>query len=155
MRRLRVLALTLALLAPAVVVLAPGAEARRPCSAVRSQAAAQKYLDALTDRFAAWKIPLAPFVVRTENGLLTGFTALELRLDLFLHLQLSVMQGVEHVVWTYQPDGRVDVINATYHSPVGLPGFIFAGTTIDEDFTLTPYCRIKAIDATFDVEPPA
>jgi hypothetical protein len=143
----------LALSALSSVAVEP-ARATTPCSAAPAQAAAQKYLDALTDRHAAWSVPLHPRVTRIENGLLTGFTATELRLDLFLHLQLSVTQGVEDVVWTYQPDGRRDVINATFFTPVGLPGLIVAGSTIDEDFTMTADCRILHIDATFTVEPP-
>lgn len=64
-------------------------------------------------------------------------------------------QGVEDLVWTYEPDGRAGVINATYRAPVGLPGLIVAGTVIDEDFTLNQRCQLQVIDATFTVDPSA
>ena len=148
------------LLAAAVVattlVAAPvSARAATGCSQAGSQAAAQKYLDALVDRNAAWSIPLDPFVLRVENGLPTSVSALDLKLQLFLHVQYSVFTSIENVVWTWQPDGRAGVINAHYDIPVGLAGVPLAGSTVDEDFTLTPACAIKRIDATFTIEPAA
>jgi len=136
-------------------VLAAPAEATTGCSQADSQAASQKYLDALTDRHAAWSIPLTPIVIRTENGVPTAFTAADLKLQLYLHIQYSVFESIENVVWTWQPDGRENVIKAVYDIPVGVGGQPLASSTVDEDFTLTPDCRIKRIDATFTVEPPA
>ena len=136
-------------------VLAAPAEATTGCSQADSQAASQKYLDALTDRHAAWSIPLTPIVIRTENGIPTAFTAADLKLQLYLHIQYSVFESIENVVWTWQPDGRENVIKAVYDIPVGVGGQPLASSTVDEDFTLTPDCRIKRIDATFTVEPPA
>jgi hypothetical protein len=135
-------------------VLAAPAEATTGCSQADSQAASQKYLDALTDRHAAWSIPLTPIVIRTENGVPTAFTAADLKLQLYLHIQYSVFESIENVVWTWQPDGRENVIKAVYDIPVGVGGQPLASSTVDEDFTLTPDCRIKRIDATFTVEPP-
>ncbi|VXC28788.1 hypothetical protein [Aeromicrobium sp. 9AM] len=131
------------------------AHAATGCSQPSSQAAAQKYLDALVDRNAAWSIPLDPFVLRIENGLPTSVSALDLKLQLHLHVQYSVFTSIENVVWTWQPDGRQDVINAHYDIPVGLGGVSLASSTVDEDFTLTAACTIKRIDATFTIEPAA
>ena len=139
-----------------LVILSPTtAEAATGCSQADSQAASQKYLDALVDRNAAWAIPLDPFVLRVENGLPTAVSALDLKLDLYLHVQYSVFQSIENVVWTWQPDGRENVIKAVYDIPVGVGDLPLASSTVDEDFTLTPDCKIKRIDATFTIEPPA
>ena len=146
----------LAAIAGSLVVTAPvAAQAATSCSQANSQVASQKYLDALVDRNAAWSIPLDPFVLRIENGLPTAVSALDLKLDLYLHVQYSVFQSIENVTWTWQPGGRANVINATYDIPVGLPGLSLASSTVDEDFTLTADCKIKRIDATFTIEPPA
>lgn len=140
----------------ATLVAAPAtAQAATGCSQAGSQAAAQKYLDALVDRNAAWSIPLDPFVLRIENGLPTSVSAADLKLQLFLHVQYSVFTSIENVVWTWQPEGRADVINAHYDIPVGLGGVSLASSTVDEDFTLTTACTIKRIDATFTIEPAA
>lgn len=130
------------------------AQASSGCLQVGSQAASQKYLDALVDRNAAWSIPLDPLVLRVENGLPTAISELDLKLDLYLHVQYSVFQSIENVVWTWQPGGRANVINATYDIPVGLQGVPMASSTVDEDFTLTADCKIKRIDATFTIDPP-
>ncbi|MEV7398129.1 hypothetical protein [Aeromicrobium sp. NPDC092404] len=140
---------SVALMSPATATAATG------CSQADSQAASQKYLDALVDGDAAWAIPLHPFVLRMENGLPTSVSALDLKLQLYLHVQYSVFTSIENVVWTWQPDGRADVINAHYDIPVGLGGLSLASSTVDEDFTLTSDCRIKRIDATFTIDPPA
>ena len=143
-------------IAGTLIVAAPTtAQAATGCSQANSQAAAQKYLDALVDRNAAWSIPLDPFVLRIEDGLPTAVSALDLKLDLYLHVQYSVFQSIENVVWTWQPGGRVDVINATYSIPVGLPGLPLATSPVTEDFTLTADCKIKKIVATFTIKPPA
>ena len=144
----------LAVIAGSFVLAAPAA-ATTGCSQADSQAASQKYLDALTDRHAAWSVPLTPIVIRTENGVPTALTAYDLKLQLYLHIQYSVFESIENVVWTWQPDGRANVIKAVYDIPVGVGNLPLAGSTVDEDFTLTPDCRIKRIDATFTVEPPA
>ena len=142
--------------AVSLVLSAPvAARAATGCSQADSQAASQKYLDALVDRNAAWSIPFAPIVLRTENGLPTGFTAYDLKLQLYLHIQYSVFTSIENVVWTWQPGGRANVIKAVYDIPVGLGDLPLAGSTVDEDFTLTADCKIKRIDATFTIEPPA
>lgn len=138
------------------LVLAPAtAQATTSCSEAESQASAQKYLDALIDRNAAWSIPLDPFVLRIENGVPTAVTAFDLKLQLYLHIQYSVFESLENVVWTWRPDGRANVINATYDIPVGIAGVPLAGSTVVEDFTLNADCTIKRIDATFTIEPPA
>jgi hypothetical protein len=153
--RARILAVVAAA-AVSLVLSAPVAtEAATGCSHADSQAASQKYLDALVDRNAAWSIPFAPIVLRTENGLPTGFTAFDLKLQLYLHIQYSVFTSIENVVWTWQPGGRANVIKAVYDIPVGLGDLPLAGSTVDEDFTLTADCKIKKIDATFTIEPPA
>jgi hypothetical protein len=153
--RTRVLAVVAAF-AVSLVLSAPlAAQATTGCSQADSQAASQKYIDALVDRNAAWSIPFAPIVLRTENGLPTGFTAFDLKLQLYLHIQYSVFTSIENLVWTWQPDGRVNVIKAVYDIPVGLGDLPLAGSTVDEDFTLTADCKIKRIDATFTIEPPA
>ena len=139
-----------------LVVAAPAAaRADTSCSQASSQAASQKYLDALVDRNAAWSIPLDPFVLRIEDGLPTAVSAADLRLGLYLHVQYSVFQSIENVVWTWQPGGRANVINATYDIPVGLPGVPLATSPVTEDFTLTADCKIKKIVATFTIAPPA
>jgi hypothetical protein len=139
----------------AFVLFSPVAANAAGCSQADSQAASQKYLDALVDRNAAWSIPLDPFVIRYENGLPTSVSAADLKLQLFLHIQYSVYTSIENLVWTWQPGGRADVINATYHLPVEVAGVPLAGSTVVEDFTLTADCKIKRIDATFTIEPPA
>lgn len=145
-----------ATIAGALVLMSPrGADAAVGCSQADSQAAAQKYLDALVDPNAAWSIPLDPFVLRIENGIPTSVSAADLKLQLYLHVQYSVFESLENVVWTWQPDGRANVINATYDIPVGVGGVPLASSTVVEDFTLTADCRIKRIDATFTIEPPA
>ena len=153
--RARILAVVAAAAVSLVLSAPVAAEAATGCSQADSQAASQKYLDALVDRNAAWSIPFAPFVLRTENGLPTGFTAFDLKLQLYLHVQYSVFTSIENLVWTWQPDGRANVIKAVYDIPVGLGDLPLAGSTVDEDFTLTADCKIKKIDATFTVEPPA
>ena len=146
----------LALLASALVLVNPvGAQAATGCSEANSRAASQKYLDALVDRNAAWSIPLDPFVLRVENGAPTAVSELDLKLDLYLHVQYSVFTSIENLVWTWQPGGRANVIKAVYDIPVGLGDVPLAGSTVDEDFTLTADCKIKRIDATFTIEPPA
>ena len=144
-----------AIIAGSLVLSPITAEAATGCSQADSQAASQKYLDALVDRNAAWSIPLDPFVIRYENGLPTSVSAFDLKLQLYLHIQYSVFTSIENLVWTWQPDGRANVINALYDIPVGIGGLPLAGSTVDEDFTLTADCTIKRIDATFTIEPPA
>ena len=153
--RTRILAVVAAAAISLVLSAPVAAEATTGCSQADSQAASQKYLDALVDRNAAWSIPFAPFVLRTENGVPTGFTAFDLKLQLYLHVQYSVFTSIENLVWTWQPEGRANVIKAVYDIPVGLGDLPLAGSTVDEDFTLTADCKIKKIDATFTVEPPA
>jgi hypothetical protein len=131
------------------------AQAASGCSQAGSQAASQKYLDALVDRNAAWSIPLEPFVTRVENGIPTALTAADLKLDLYLHVQYSVFTAINNVVWTWNPDGRANVINAVYDIPVALGKLPLASSAVDEDFTLTAACTIKRIDATFTIDPPA
>jgi hypothetical protein len=150
-RRLVVVAIASSLVLSAPVA----AQATTGCSETNSHASAQKYLDALIDRDAAWSIPLDPFVLRLENGVPTSVTAADLRLQLYLHVQYSVFESIENVVWTWQPDGRLNVINATYDIPVELADLSLGSSTVDEDFTLTADCKIKKIDATFTIEPPA
>jgi hypothetical protein len=145
-----------AALAGGLVIMAPVvAQAGTGCSQANAQAASQKYLDALVDRNAAWSIPLEPFVLRVENGIPTAVSAADLKLDLYLHVQYSVFTSINNVVWTWNPDGRSNVIKAVYDIPVGLGDLPLAGSTVDEDFTLTTACTIKRIDATFTIEPPA
>ncbi|WP_332662667.1 hypothetical protein [Aeromicrobium sp.] len=145
-----------AALAGSLVLVSPmTAEAATGCSQAGSQASSQKYLDALVDRNAAWSIPLDPFVIRYENGLPTSVSAFDLKLQLYLHIQYSVFTSIENIVWTWQPDGRENVINATYDIPVGVGGLPLGSSTVVEDFTLNPDCTIKRIDATFTIEPPA
>jgi hypothetical protein len=131
------------------------AHATSGCSEADSRAASQKYLDALVDRNAAWSIPLDPFVLRLENGIPTSVSATDLKLQLYLHIQYSVFTSINNVVWTWQPDGRENVINAMYDIPVELGDLPLASSTVDEDFTLTADCKIKRIDATFTIDPPA
>ena len=148
--------IALAAIVSSIILTAPvAAQAATGCSEANSQAASQKYLDALIDRNAAWSIPLDPFVLRLENGVPTSVTAADLRLQLYLHVQYSVFESIENVVWTWQPDGRANVINATYDIPVQLADVPLGSSTVDEDFTLTADCKIKRIDATFTIEPPA
>ena len=148
--------LATAALAVSVLLFAPtAAQAASSCSQADSQAASQKYLDALVDRNAAWSIPLDTFVLRIENGLPTALTAADLKLDLYLHVQYSVFTAINNVVWTWNPDGRANVIKAVYDIPVGLGSVSLASSTVDEDFTLTATCKIKRIDAKFSIEPPA
>ena len=146
----------LAAIAISILFTTPAAaQAETGCSRNDSQAAAQKYLDALIDRNAAWSIPLHPFVLRTENGVPTSATAADLRLQLYLHVQYSVFESIENVVWTWQPDGRQDVIKAVYDIPVEVANQPMGTSSVDEDFTLTADCKIKRIDATFTIPPPA
>jgi hypothetical protein len=153
--RTRILAVVAAVAVSLVLSAPVAAKATTGCSQADSQAASQKYLDALVDRHAAWSVPFAPFVLRTENGLPTGFTAFDLKLQLYLHIQYSVFTSIENLVWTWQPDGRANVINAVYDIPVELADQPLGSSTVDEDFTLTADCKIKRIDATFTIEPPA
>ena len=147
--------IAIATIAAGVVLSPVTAHATTGCSQAGSHAASQKYLDALVDRNAAWSIPLDPFVLRIENGLPTAVSALDLKLDLYLHVQYSVFTSIENVVWTWQPDGRENVINATYDIPVGVADVPLGSSTVVEDFTLTADCKIKRIDATFTIEPAA
>lgn len=150
------LLIALAAVVSSLVLTTPlAAQAATDCSQADSQAASQKYLDALTDRNAAWSVPFAPIVLRTENGVPTGFTALDLKIQLYLHIQYSVFTSIENVVWTWHPEGRDNVIKAVYDIPVGIGNVPLGGSTVDEDFTLTADCKIKRIDARFTVEPPA
>jgi hypothetical protein len=145
-----------AAIAGSLVVASPAsAHAATGCSQAGSQAASQKYLDALVDRNAAWSIPLDPFVIRYENGLPTSVSAFDLKLQLYLHIQYSVFTSIENVVWTWQPDGRANVIRAVYDIPVGVGDLPLGSSTVDEYFTLTGDCTIKRINATFTIEPPA
>ncbi|WP_040320245.1 hypothetical protein [Aeromicrobium marinum] len=156
--RLGVVALASVALAAAVTVAgprsAPAAAATTGCSEADARAASQKYLDALLDRHAAWSVPAERFVLRVENGVPTAFTAFDLKLGLYLHLQYSLFSSIENLVWTWQPDGRAHVIRAVYDLPIEVAGRAVASSTVVEDFTLTPACLIKRIDATFTVDPP-
>ena len=147
--------IAIATIAAGVVLSPVTANATTGCSQAGSQAASQKYLDALVDRNAAWSIPLDPFVLRIENGLPTAVSALDLKLDLYLHVQYSVFTSIENVVWMWRPDGRENVINATYDIPVGVADVPLGSSTVVEDFTLNADCTIKRIDATFTIEPAA
>ena len=147
--------IAIATIAGALVLSPVTADAATGCSQAGSRAASQKYLDALVDRNAAWSIPLDPFVLRIENGLPTAVSAFDLKLDLYLHVQYSVFTSIENVVWTWQPDGRENVINATYDIPVGVADVPLGSSTVVEDFTLNADCTIKRIDATFTIEPAA
>lgn len=147
--------IAIATIAGALVLSPVTADAATGCSQAGSQAASQKYLDALVDRNAAWSIPLDPFVLRIENGLPTAVSAFDLKLDLYLHVQYSVFTSIENVGWTWQPDGRENIINATYDIPVGVSDVPLGSSTVVEDFTLTADCKIKRIDATFTIEPAA
>ena len=153
--RTRILVALGAVVSSLVLTTPVAALAATGCSEADSRAASQKYLDALVDRNAAWSIPLDPFVLRVENGVPTAVSALDLKLDLYLHVQYSVFTSIENVVWTWQPGGRANVIKAVYDIPVGLGGVSLASSTVDEDFTLTAACTIKKIDATFTIEPAA
>ena len=147
--------IAIATIAGGLVLTPVTADAATGCSQAGSQAASQKYLDALVERDAAWSIPLDPFVLRIENGLPTAVSALDLKLDLYLHVQYSVFTSIENVVWTWRPDGRENVINATYDIPVGVADVPLGSSTVVEDFTLNADCTIKRIDATFTIEPAA
>lgn len=155
MQTTRRLAALLALTCSLVVAAPTVAQAASGCSQADSQAASQKYLDALVDRNAAWSVPLDTFVLRIENGIPTALTGADLKLDLYLHVQYSVFTAINNVVWTWNPDGRENVIKAVYDIPVGLGNLPLAGSTVNEDFTLTATCKIKRIDATFSIEPPS
>lgn len=120
------------------------------CSDSSARASAQSYLDALQDGSKADAIPLTWDVVRYENGLLTAYTAPQLRLDLKLHLQYQLMSDLRNVSYSYAPDGRGDVVRADFDLTVGLPGYPTGVSHVREDFTVTPTCRIKRIVAKVD-----
>ena len=61
------------------------------------------YLTALTVPAAAFRVPFAKDCVRRENGLKTGFGADQLRWDLHLHLQYSVIREVRDIVAAATP----------------------------------------------------
>ena len=68
-----------------------------PYSPEEREAAVRMYLTALTVPAAAFRVPFAKDCVRRENGLKTGFGADQLRWDLHLHLQYTVIREVRDI----------------------------------------------------------
>ena len=60
------------------------------------------YLTALQLPAAAFTVPFAPDCTRVENGVKTGFGATQLRWDLHLHLQYSVIREITDLVVTVE-----------------------------------------------------
>ncbi|GAA1735429.1 hypothetical protein SAMN06265174_10221 [Dietzia kunjamensis subsp. schimae] len=115
-----------------------------PYSPEEREAAVRMYLTALTVPAAAFRVPFAKDCVRRENGLKTGFGADQLRWDLHLHLQYSVIREVRDIVITVDPPGREGVVHADFT----LATVVGATARVSEDFVVpTEDCLIHSIEA--------
>jgi hypothetical protein len=114
--------------AAAVVVSARPAAADPADHAV---AAAARYVAALVDHDPS-DVPLHPAATRVENGVRTGFSGPQIRLDLRYGPQYRVIQRVRDE--RYRRDG--DTVVADYVLDVGA-GVRLASTRVHETFELT------------------
>lgn len=115
-----------------------------PYSPEEREAAARTYIAALTLPAHAFRVPFAPDCVRHENGLRTGFGATQLRWDLHLHLQYSVIKEVSDIEITVDPRGREGVVHADFTLRT-VPGL---RARVSEDFHIPAEdCLIHSIDA--------
>ncbi|MCT2237928.1 hypothetical protein M3E77_16715, partial [Dietzia cinnamea] len=115
-----------------------------PYSPEEREEAVRMYLTALTAPAAAFRVPFAPDCVRRENGIKTGFNAAQLRWDLHLHLQYSVIREVRDIVLTVDPPGREGVVHAEFT----LATVLGVKARVSEDFVVPPEdCLIHSIDA--------
>lgn len=153
------LALTLigcALLSPATALAADtkSASTAPPCTSERQLAAADAYIAALGDRTKANAVPFAPNAVRFENGLQTGFSGAQMRRDLDLHIQYSVMTTPIVHTRTVGVNGNANVLRYTFTVPVVIAGQHIMNAPTDETFRIpTSTCLIERIDATISVAP--
>lgn len=142
--------------AVAVCLVPPAASAApTPYTTERQLAAADTYLTALGDRTKASDVPFARDAVRFENGLQTGFSGDQMRRDLDLHIQYSVMTAP--VVTSRAADPRdPDVLRYRFIVPVVIGGAHIVDAPTDETFRIPrSVCRISRIDAQISITPPA
>jgi|GEM_PF-745789 len=115
-----------------------------PYSPEERAASVRTYLTALQLPAAAFTVPFAPDCTRVENGLRTGFGATQMRWDLHLHLQYSVIREITDVEITVDPDGREGVVHADF-TIVTLPGL---RVRVSEDFDVPAHdCLIHRVEA--------
>lgn len=119
-----------------------------PYSDAEREAAVRTYLTALTSPAAAFRVPFAPDCVRHENGIRTGFGGEQLKWDLHMHLQYSVISEITDVELTVDPPGRDGIVHAEFRirTVAGL------SARVREDF-LVPAddCLIHSIGARISV----
>lgn len=151
---------TFARLAPVLVTAVATAGIAAPataatCTSAHQLAAADAYIAALGDRTKAGAVPFAPNAVRFENGLQTGFSGEQLRGDLDLHLQYSIMDAPRVTERTVAPGGDRDLLNYRFVVPVRIAGQRIVDAPTDEDFRIPRgTCLITRIDARITVALP-
>lgn len=144
----RVLVCALSVLAPLMTATSP-AGAATGCGPADRLAGAQTYVDALADPSVAYDVPVAPNVVRFENGLQTGFSGDFMRAELAAHLQYGGITDISNQRWS----GTGNLVRAIYDLDYGVGDLNIADATIDETFAFNSACEIQRIDATFSVRP--
>ncbi|WP_124707968.1 hypothetical protein [Gordonia insulae] len=135
---------------------APGAAGAAPatCTPDRQLAAADAYITALGDRTTAGAVPFARDAVRYENGLQTGFSGEQMRRDLDLHIQYSVMTAPRVLSRTVGAHGDPDVLAYRFVVPVVIGGAHIVDAPTDETFRIPrSTCLIQRIDARITLAP--
>lgn len=125
----------------------------QPVFDMQRQHAVEKYLAAIKDGGGkAWQVPLANNCVRYENGIKTGFSGPQMKLDLFLHIQYSVIKDITITGWEYAPNGNTDVIRAYFDVHTAIAGHDVITAHVVEDFVVpTETGLITRIDATISL----
>lgn len=144
----RVLACVLPVLALLMAATSQAAATPRPgCSPTDRLAGAQTYVAALADPSVAHDVPVAPDVVRFENGLQTGFSGEFMKAELAAHLQYGGITGITDQRWS----GAGNLVRAIYDLSYGVGDLHLADATVDETFAFDAACQITRIDATIAV----
>ncbi len=147
-----VVVLAASILAPSTATATADAGVQR--TPQRQVAAADAYLEALSDRTKAYDVPFAKNVVRFENGLQTGFNAAQMHRDLDLHLQYSVMTAPIVHRRTVGVGGNPDILHYSFTVPVVIAGQHIVGAPTEETFRIpASSCLIERIDASITVAP--
>ena len=152
----RLVASTLAAAAAACALIAPATATAAPsCGATQQIAAADAYIAALGDRRKAADVPFARHAVRYENGLQTGFSGEQMRHDLDLHLQYSVMDAPIVTDRQSVVGGNPDLLRYKFIVPVVIAGAHLVDAPTVETFVIPrATCLISRIDATISMAAP-
>ncbi|MGV9680868.1 hypothetical protein ACWDSJ_36830 [Nocardia sp. NPDC003482] len=108
-----------------------------------AESAARAYIDALLSHNSS-NVPFAPFTRRVENGVPTGFTALDLHLQLDYGPQYRIITAIRDLTVTANGDHA----DAHYNLDTGLFGVPLTSVHVDESFEV-PNGQITEINANF------